>query len=174
MLSPENRKLPAEDLIECSGVSTCLSVSKWGGDIPARGCLYMTTGAARGRAAVEGDMSASTPGKGERESAMASSLRSGAPVPPGARIQPPPPSQLSSATKNPVLSNSLRLDFPKRCAMNPSLVMCGPNKLGKPATLSLWKNPQLTLMGIRDSEKPIQMKLLVLFSPRFLLLYNFY
>lgn len=146
MLSPENQKLPAEDLIECSSVSTRLSVSKWGGNIPARRCLYMTTGAARGRAAVEGDVSAfhrhiclfhTWEGQErERESAMASSLWSGAPVPPGARIPPPPLSHLSSATKNPVLSNSLRLDFPKRCAVNPSLVMCGPNKLGKPATLS--------------------------------------
>ena len=99
MLSPENRKLLLKTSQNAQMDPTCLSAS--GEGIFHPGSVYTPiTGAAHGRAAVEGDMSASIPGEGERESATASSLLSGGTVPPGARIPPPPLSQLSSAVEN--------------------------------------------------------------------------
>ena len=83
-----------------------------------------------------------------RESAAASSVPSGVlwrVASPGPTWCQDPTSQHSGATENPLFCEiTLSWIFPKDGPVNSFVVTCASNKLGKPGTLSLWEELQLT------------------------------
>lgn len=112
-LSPENQKLPAEDLtvrVLRQTLPVCLPANGEGIFQQGGICTWIP-GAACGRAAVEGDMSASIPGENGRENATASSVLSGASY----RMASSSPTRCQS----PTIPSNPALDFPKGCSREP-------------------------------------------------------